>query len=146
MFSLLNLQIDKYKSMKFFVTLALFLLPLGVFAQQMSDAEMQKKLNEAIENSVEHYADDLDLEDWQIFYVDSILTANYHGMMDELNALNKSKVNNADLFVIAQDKWQEKTYVAFQKILDETQWARYLKTGAAKEKKSRDKRAAKRNQ
>lgn len=130
--------------MKFFVTLALFLLPLGVFAQQMSEEEQAKKLAEAIEREVDHHAENLDLEDWQIFYVDSILTANYKGMMDELAVLNKSKVSNADLFVMAQDKWLEKTYVAFEKVLDENQWAKYLKSGAAKDKKARDKRAAKR--
>ena len=144
MFSLLNLQIDNYKSMKFFVTLALFLLPLGVFAQQMSEEEQAKKLAEAIEQEVDHHAQNLDLEDWQIFYVDSILNTNYKGMMDELAVLNKSKVSNADLFVMAQDKWLEKTYVAFQKILNEEQWAKYLKSGAARDKKARDKREAKR--
>ena len=146
MFSLLNLQIDNYKSMKFFVTLTLLLLPLGVFAQQMSEAEQEKKLMEAIEKEVDHHAQNLELEDWQVFYVDSILTTNYKGMMDELQELNKSKVSNADLFVMAQDKWMEKTYNAFQKVLDEAQWARYLKAGAAKDKKARDKREAKRNQ
>ena len=145
MFSLLNLQIDNYKSMKFFVTLALFLLPLGVFAQQMSEEEQAKKLAEAIEREVDHHAENLDLEDWQVFYVDSILTANYKGMMDELGELNRSKVSNPDLFVMDQDKWMEKTYVAFEKVFDENQWAKYLKSGAAKEKKSRDKREAKRN-
>lgn len=130
--------------MKFFVTLALFLLPLGVFAQQMSEEEQAKKLAEAIEQEVDHHAQNLDLEDWQIFYVDSILSTNYKGMMDELAVLNKSKVSNADLFVMAQDKWLEKTYVAFQKILNEEQWAKYLKSGAARDKKARDKREAKR--
>ncbi len=130
--------------MKFFVTLALFLLPLGVFAQQMSEEEQAKKLAEAIEQEVDHHAQNLDLEDWQIFYVDSILNTNYKGMMDELAVLNKSKVSNADLFVMAQDKWLEKTYVAFQKILNEEQWAKYLKSGAARDKKARDKREAKR--
>lgn len=144
MFSLLNLQIDNYKSMKFFVTLALFLMPLGVFAQQMSEEEQAKKLAEAIEREVDHHTENLDLEDWQVFYVDSILTTNYKGMMDELDALNKSKVSNADLFVMAQDRWLEKTYRAFEKILDENQWAKYLKSGAARDKKARDKREAKR--
>ena len=130
--------------MKFFVTLALFLMPLGVFAQQMSEEEQAKKLAEAIEREVDHHTENLDLEDWQVFYVDSILTTNYKGMMDELDALNKSKVSNADLFVMAQDRWLEKTYRAFEKILDENQWAKYLKSGAARDKKARDKREAKR--
>lgn len=139
------MQIDNCKSMKFFVSLVLFLLPLGVFAQQMSEEEQEKKLAEAIEREVEHHAENLKLEDWQVFYVDSILTANYKGMMDELKELNQSKVSNADLFVMAQDKWMDKTYAAFEKVFDESQWEKYLKSGAAKEKKARDKRNAKRN-
>ena len=130
--------------MKFFVTLALFLLPLGAFAQQMSEEEQAKKLTELIEKEVEHHEQNLELEDWQVFYVDSILTANYKGMMDELSELNKSKVSNPDLFIMAQDRWMEKTYLAFEKVFDEEQWAKYLKQGAARDKKARDKREAKR--
>ena len=43
-----------------------------------------------------------------------------------------------------EDKWEEQIYTAMEKVLDEKQWAKYLKTGAAREKKARDKRAAKR--
>jgi hypothetical protein len=35
-------------------------------------------------------------------------------------------------------------YEAFHKVLDEKQWARYLKNGGEREKKNREKRAAKR--
>ena len=38
----------------------------------------------------------------------------------------------------------EQIYNAFSKVFDEDQWAKYLKQGAAREKKARDKRAAKR--
>ena len=135
--------------MKFFSTIALLLLPLCVFAQQKSpldDPEQEKKFYESIESTVNRYTDLLELDDWQIFYVDSILTHDYLGMMDELNELNRAKVSNADLFVKCQDRWQEKIYNAFQSVFNEEQWAKYLKTGAARDKKSRDKREAKRNQ
>lgn len=59
--------------------------------------------------------------------------------------MNRNKVSNSDLYVIAQDKWMEKIYTSFQRVFNDEQWAKYLKTGGAKEKKARDKRAAKRN-
>jgi hypothetical protein len=43
----------------------------------------------------------------------------------------------------AQDRWMESTYNAFNKFLTPEQWEKYLKNGAAREKKARDKRAQK---
>ena len=40
----------------------------------------------------------------------------------------------------------EKNYNALHAILNEEQWTKYLKTGAARDKKARDKREAKRQQ
>lgn len=123
------------------------LFPLCVFAQQpKSPEEQEKQLREAIDKEVDRYIDMLDLEDWQAFYVDSILTYNYGQRMAEINKLAEAKVSNMDLVYQVSDKWVEATYVAFQKVFDENQWAKYLKQGAAKEKKSRDKRAAKMSQ
>ena len=144
MFSLLNLQIVKYKYMKKLIILLSVLLPVLSFAQDPA-AEEDKKLYEAIQKEVDRYTDLLDLEDWQIFYVDSILTHNYTGMVEELKSLNNSKVSNPDLFYMAQDRWHEKTYQAFQSVFNEEQWPRYLKSGGARDKKARDKRADKRN-
>ena len=87
----------------------------------------------------------LGLEDWQTFYVDSILTHDYEGLRAELKSLQAAKMSNTDVYQQVQDKWAEQVYVAIQKVLDEKQWEKYLKAGAAREKKSRDKRAAKRN-
>lgn len=109
----------------------------------MNDAEQQKQFREAIDNEVEKYTNYLDLEDWQVFYLDSILTHNYTERYDELMKMSQKKMTNNDLFYQVSDKWLEATYVAVQKILDEEQWAKYLKQGAAKEKKARDKRAEK---
>ena len=65
-------------------------------------------------------------------------------MMEESRALAANKVENYDLYQIISDKWEENTYNAFQKVLDEEQWKKYLKQGAARAKKNRDVRAAKR--
>ena len=87
----------------------------------------------------------LELEDWQVFYVDSILTHDYKAMQDEFAAMSAAKMTNSDLFYDVQDKWMEQIYQSLRKILDDKQWAMYEKTGAARDKKARDKRAAKKN-
>ena len=109
--------------------------------QQRQEKEMQQKIDE----EVEKYADNLKLADWQVFYVDSILNHDYRAMQAEFIEMNKSKVSNTDYYLMIQDKWMEQIYNSFHKFLDADQWAKYLKTGASKEKKARDKRAAKRN-
>lgn len=120
------------------------LIPLCAFAQQPANqAEQEKQLREAIDNEVDKYTSYLDLEDWQVFYLDSILTHNYTERYAELMQMSQKKMSNNDLFYQVSDKWIEANYVAIQKILDEEQWAKYLKQGAAKEKKARDKRTEK---
>lgn len=135
-----------YKAIKFFGITALLLLPLWVWAQQQPQSEEEeiKQLREAVDKTVESYENLLDLEDWQSFYVDSILTHDYDALRLELKALRNAKVANTDIYVQAQDKWAEQIYNSLQKVFNEEQWTKYLKSGAAREKKSRDKRAAKR--
>ena len=136
----------RYKAIKFFGITALLLLPFLAGAQQPQGEEEQvKQMREAIDATVENYEKLLDLEDWQTFYVDSILTHDYDALRLELRGLQAAKMSNADVYQQVQDKWAEQVYVAMQKVLDEKQWEKYLKAGAAREKKSRDKRAAKRN-
>ena len=117
------------------------------FAQQQAPQtpeEKEKQMYEAIQKQVDQLTESLDLEDWQIFYADSILTHDYAAMQKEFDLMTGNKVGNSDLYIAAQDKWSEQIYNSFQKILNEEQWAKYLKQGAARAKKARDKRAAKR--
>ena len=44
---------------------------------------------------------------------------------------------------IAQEFYVDSIYVAMRKVLNDEQWAKYEKAGAARDKKARDKRAAK---
>ena len=135
----------RYKAIKFFGITALLLLPLWAWSQQpQSEEEELKQLREAVDRTVESYENLLDLEDWQSFYVDSILTHDYDALRLELKGLRDAKVSNTDLYQQTQDKWSEQIYNAFRKVFTDEQWAKYLKSGAAREKKSRDKRAAKR--
>lgn len=122
----------------------MLLLALPLFAQnQLSPEEEARKLREGIDKEIDRLTTLLDLADWQVFYVDSTLTYNIESMRAEQKALAAAKVSNTDLYWETTDKWQEATYVQYRKIFDDKQWERYLKTGGSKEKKARDKRAAK---
>lgn len=134
-----------YKAIKIFWIGALLLLPLWAGAQQpQSEEEELKQMREMIDRTVDNYTSLLELDDWQIFYVDSILTHDYEAMRQEVKGMRDAKMTNTDGYQRVQDKWAEQVYNAFQKVFNEEQWAKYLKTGAARDKKSRDKRAAKR--
>ena len=130
--------------MKFFWILALSFLSFGAFAQNQSPEEEEKQLRKAIDAQIENYTDLLKLEDWQIFYLDSILTNDFSAMRAELKELSQAKVSNQDAYMIVQDKWSEQIYNSLKGVIDENQWAKYEKSGAARDKKARDKRAAKR--
>ena len=137
----------KYKAMKFFAFIAFLLMPSALFAQQRSpldDPQQLKQFYESIEKTVDQYTSSLKLETWQVFKIDSTLSHDYMEMMKEMESLNKARVANVDLFQKTQDKWNEQIYNSFRGILDDAQWQKFLKSGAAMEKKARDKREAKR--
>ena len=104
--------------MKYFRLLLLLLLPVGAFAQQGTPEEEEKKLYEMIQTEVTKLETSLDLETWQVFYVDSILTHDYQAMRDELMVKSAAKVSNTDIYVQLQDKWMEQIYNAFSKVFD----------------------------
>lgn len=112
--------------------------------QPLTPEQRAKKLREAIDKMVEDYERTLQLEDWQAFYADSIITHNIEERNKEIEALASNKVENYDLYTMVGDKWEEETYKAFRRILTDEQWKKYLKSGAGRAKKSRDQRAAKR--
>ena len=102
-------------------------------------------MRKAIDASIENLSTLLKLEDWQVFYVDSIMTHDYEAMTQEINVLRDAKMSNQDAYIMVQDKWSEKMYQAFRGILNDEQWTKYLKSGAGREKKARDKRALKKS-
>ena len=133
--------------MKIFGILLLSLLTLSA-AEQQGQSEQdkikeEKQLREYIDKNVEQTGINLGLEDWQLFYVDSILTHDVTAMTAEIKQLQASKVSNSAVYEQVQDKWLEAIYQAMGKVLNEDQWNKYLKQGAAREKKARDKRKAK---
>ena len=121
--------------------LASSVFSIGVFAQSQDNKE--PSMEELASQEADRLGATLDLADWQIFYVDSTLQHDYIALDAELKDLQKSKVGNTDIYVAVQDNWMQQIYNTFQKIFDEDQWNAYLKSGAAKQQKARDKRKAK---
>ena len=127
------------------VVLVIAMSAFSARAQEPKTPEQQEKeLREAIDKEIDKYIRTLDIDMAQEFYLDSILTHDYFAMRDEIMEKSRAKVNNMDVYQAIQDKWAERIYVAFRKVLDDEQWEKYLKGGAGREKKARDKREAKR--
>lgn len=101
--------------------------------------KVEKELNEYIQKEVDRLERTLDLDFHQVFYVDSILTHDFTALQHELAALQSKKVSNNDLYNETQYKWQDQMYESMRKVLNDDQWKKYLKTGAASQKKARDK-------
>ena len=120
-------------------------LSAGLAAQTQSadEAKAEKEFYESVQKETDRLTRLLDLDDAQAFFVDSILVHDYKAMQAEVKDLSDRKVSNVNMYYDVQDKWQENIYEAYHKIFDEDQWAKYLKSGAARDKKTRDKRRAK---
>lgn len=123
--------------------LGMFSLSAAAQDPAQAQKEAEEKLYESVDREVERLTNLLDLDDAQIFYVDSILTHDLKAVQDDFATLARQKVTNMDIYEDARLKWMDKIYYAYEKIFNEEQWAKYLKSGAARDKKNRDKRLSK---
>ena len=132
--------------MKSYISTALAVMAcLLLFSVAEASAQSQEPvdLNALAEEEADKYQRMLDLEDWQTFYVDSTLKANFAQLQIDLEKLHKSKVSNTALFQDAKDRCWDEIDRNFKKWFTEEQWAAYLKSGAAKLQKQRAKRKEK---
>lgn len=100
-------------------------------------------MNQIAEEEADKLQRLLNLEDWQVFYVDSTLKANYAQLKVEYDKLQTSKVGNIVLYQEAHDRCSDRIDAAYKAIFNDKQWAQYLKNGAAKLQKQRAKRREK---
>ena len=128
--------------LKTYAALAFMLLFVS-FATASAQQQEQPDVYERAEMEADRLQRLLDLEDWQTFYVDSTLKHDLPAMMAEIEGLRAAKVSNSSMYVTVQDKWLEHIDVTYKKIFNEKQWAAYMKSGAAKAQKARDKRKQK---
>ena len=126
--------------MKLVYTLLILFAIAPVLAAQ--EPERPKEPWEIAEEEADRLQRVLELEDWQVFYVDSTLKHDYQQLTDEIDKLRASKVSNTSLYIAVQDKWMDSIDASYKKIFTQTQWAAYLKTGAGKAQKARAKRKA----
>ena len=133
--------------MKSYVFMKALIIAVFMLAACVTASAQQKDEAPDIYEQAEAEADRLqrilDLEDWQVFYVDSTLKHDFPAMMEEYERLRMSKVSNTSLYQDVRDKWMEQIDVTYRKIFTDEQWAAYLKSGAAREQKARAKRKAK---
>ena len=115
---------------------------LSVGSVGAQEPEKQPDIYEQAENEADRLQRILDLEDWQVFYVDSTLKHDLPAMMAEYDKLQASKVVNSSLYLAVEDKWMEQIDATYKKIFNEQQWAAYLKSGALRAQKARAKRKA----
>ena len=125
-----------YKLVMFFAVMTGVSL-LDASAQQQPE---KPALNVMAEEEADKLQKLLDLEDWQVFYVDSTLKANYAALQLEFENLQKAKVTNTAIYQEAQDKFWDSVEASYKKYFTDKQWALYLKNGAGKAQKQRAKR------
>ena len=116
---------------------ACFTFPL---AAQEKPEQKEVNVDELAIKEAERLADLLKLEDWQVFYADSILRHDYGQLHEEIKQLQLSHFSQPDIYQRVQDKWMEKADDALEKVFTPVQWKKYLKDGAAKRIREREKR------
>lgn len=115
---------------------------VNAFAQEQEEQKVQTP-EEMAAKEADRLGDLLKLEYWQVFYVDSTLQHDFTSLQDEMNKLQSARVENYDLYMSVRDKWFEQIDNTYKKIFTPEQWGLYLKTGAAKNIKAREKRKEK---
>ena len=130
-----------YRLLSLFAAITLSLCVAGAQNQPpQTPEEKEKQLLEFIDKEVQRLSNLLDLEYWQEFYVDSTLTHDYHAMAEEMEQMQKSKVENRDLYINVQDKWMQAIDNSYKRFFTDEQWKKYWKTGGKRAQDARDKR------
>ena len=119
------------------------LMLAGYGTASAQQQEKQPDVYEQAEQEADRLQGLLDLEDWQVFYVDSTLKHDFPAMMADYEELRKAKVANQSMYQDVHDKWMEQIDKTYKRIFTDEQWAKYLKNGAARAQKARAKRKAK---
>lgn len=126
-----------------FTLIALFIItPFSSFAQNTE--EKPKSTQEMASEEADRLQKILNLEDYQVFFVDSTLQHDIKCMMEELETMQKSGMQDFRSFQQVQEKWMTQFESAYKKIFTPEQWDKYLKsTGKLKKNKQDEKRALK---
>lgn len=130
--------------MKFFynsiIVFALMLCSTVVNAQNPNGENEKVDVPEMAAKEADNLAKLFNLDEYQLFRVDSVLQANMAPMMEEMDKVKKSGASIQSSYQVVADKWLDETDRAFEKIFTQEQWTKYMKSAYGKEKKKRDKR------
>ena len=124
-------------------TFMMFLFAFTGALEAKAQEQKQPDIYQQAEAEADRLQRFLELEDWQVFYVDSTLKHDYPAMIAEYEKLRSSKITNTGMYQAVQDKWMDQIDQTYKRIFTPEQWAAYLKSGAAKMQKAREKRKAK---
>ena len=138
-----NMKPCSYIKLVLSATFMVFLHAFSGASDAMAQEQKQPDIYQQAEAEADRLQRFLELEDWQVFYVDSTLKHDYPAMMAEYEKLRASKITNTNMYQAVQDKWMEQIDLTYKRIFTPEQWAAYLKSGAAKMQKAREKRKAK---
>ena len=128
------------KSYMYILCVAMAFILTGMLTETKAQTQEPLDLELLAEEEANKYQELLKLEDWQVFYVDSTLKANFNTLQFELEKLHKAKVTNTSLFQKVKDACWDRIDADFKKWFTDKQRAAYLKSGAAKQQKQREKR------
>lgn len=124
---------------KIILTAALLLSTLPAALAQNNE---QKDIPTMAAEAADYLAKMIDLEDYQIFQIDSTFQYNFAHMTEEFNAVRKSGASNSELYQKVTDRWYAACDSTFKKIFTEEQWKKYLRTDYGKALRAREKRQA----
>ncbi len=130
--------------MKLYYKVLITILLLSSSLYSFSQNKVQEKTpQEYAAEIADKLGEELKLESWAIFYVDSTLQHDYEALKKALENMKKAGIDNQDLYQKTQDKWMERIDSTFQTFFTKSQWKTYLKSQAGKNRKERKKRMAK---
>ncbi len=114
----------------------------AAFAQNQEPESMESMA----EKAADELARQLNLDDYQIYKVDSTFLHDYKALNEEIAELRRSQATNPELYYRISDYWGSRIDSTFRSFFTDEQWKSYRKTEMGREKRARDKRLAKRKQ
>ncbi|NMB36934.1 MAG: hypothetical protein GX993_02685 [Bacteroidales bacterium] len=130
---------------KFLLTMTLALLyGTLLYAQDPQGGQNPPNFEEIAAKEADNLMKEFDLDFRQVFLIDSMLQDMMPKMNEEMSAIQRSGATNREIYMITYDKWLDAIDKEYEKIFDDDQWKRYLKSARGREKRKRDKRMAKR--
>ena len=137
-----------YNVMKHSLAVVVFslLLALPLAAQQqenLTTEQKERKMYEYIDSETERLTGLLKLDEGQQYYVTMTLTDCLTKYNAELEELGKAGVQNMDLYQMVADKWMDEIDRQYESYFTPEQWKKYLRSGAERARKAREKRREK---